>query len=659
MKHVSIIVSFLLVFASLHAEGITLLYKSDMGWNDPLSWLQINTPVGQTPIQRVPTEEDDVVFSFSMSGISSVRFKTDDVYPDFNIGGSNDNGPTRCKSMHVSNTTISFDNDWIIDGAPNVNVYTSNGGFVIIDSGSNMLHGRLELHGGNPAITDLQILHSTYGVLFSHADWTSIEWDGNARLRLVGSTLGGFRFVGYSAGNIFIDSCTIETNSFMLGDNSTATLLNSTVTNNGTNVYLKFLIGRNSNFISANVKVLSYSILEFTTSGSELNGDIGTLEGGGGGFDIVQEDPANLLPNIINGNITAPGIETLTVEGDLKISGNLSGFAYDIINIPIPILVNGQQVFTAAGFGGRGHYKLEFYGSTNSNISWNGGFPIDTLIINKTGCAKVTFDSSLYVAGATRIQKGQLALNPNAGYPYKFVCAGDLDIAVGGGLLLRKDAAGITANMAIGGTLTDHNPVADSTCEGLSNPYNGTITFYTPLLPVTLLEFNGKYQRQTVTLNWSTERETNTKYFTIEKSFDQSPFIPLVNVTASGNTQSRKNYQYTDDNPLKAINYYRLKMVDADGRFTYSKVIAIAVPMGNVITVFPNPVKDKLSIRLTGISEQTEIIIADTKGTVVKKFELKAGITDASVNTVGLPAGVYSISFQSGKSKTTQQLIKE
>jgi hypothetical protein len=44
MKHVSIIVSFLLVFASLHAEGITLLYKSDMGWNDPLSWLQINYP---------------------------------------------------------------------------------------------------------------------------------------------------------------------------------------------------------------------------------------------------------------------------------------------------------------------------------------------------------------------------------------------------------------------------------------------------------------------------------------------------------------------------------------------------------------------------------------------------------------------------------------
>ena len=100
-------------------------------------------------------------------------------------------------------------------------------------------------------------------------------------------------------------------------------------------------------------------------------------------------------------------------------------------------------------------------------------------------------------------------------------------------------------------------------------------------------------------------------------------------------------------------------MVDADGRFTYSKIVAISVPVNNAITVFPNPVKDKLFIRLAGISSPTEISIADARGTVIKQLQLRAGTSDASVSTAGLPAGVYSISFQSGRLKSTQQFIKE
>ncbi len=276
----------------------------------------------------MPTADDDVVISFSMSGISGVGFGTDDTNPDFNIGGSSPDGPSRCRSMHVSNTEISFDNPHFVDGAPTVNVYTSNGGFVIIDSGSNMLHGHFQLHGGNPAITDLQILHSTYGVLFSHAQWTSIGWDTGARLRLVGSKMGGNNFGGESSANIFIDSSNIETNNFSIGDNSTATLTNSTVTNNGTNAYLKFFIGKNSNFISAKDTVLTAIVLDFTTSGSQLNGNVGVSDGIPGDFNFLQEDPANPLPNIINGNLSVGEISSsIGISGDLRISGNFIGLS--------------------------------------------------------------------------------------------------------------------------------------------------------------------------------------------------------------------------------------------------------------------------------------------------------------------------------------------
>ena len=672
MKRISIILACMNIFGCLHSQGITLLYKNDMGWGNPLSWIQIKTPTGQTPIQRVPSDVDDVVISFSMSGISTLNLGTDNSNPDFNIGGSSANGPSRCKSMHVSSTQISFDNSSLIDQAPIVNVYTSNGGFVIIDSGSNVIHGHFQLHGGNPAITDLQILHSTYGILFSHADWTGIEWDDHAGLKLVGSAIGGYRFVGNSPGNIFIDSCTFEVNYFILGDTSTATLLNSRVTNNGNNNYLKFLVGRNSNFVSGKDTILSFSHLEFTSSGSEFSGNVGSLGQGPGEVDFLQEDPANPLPNIINGDVATGELSTgMGISGDLKISGNLSGFADDGINNPIPVLVKSEDVFKMGGVINYGsnasinsciqdfcHYKLEFFGNTNSEITWNSGFPVDTLIINKTACAKVTCDSSLYVSGATRIENGQLVLNPNDDYPYKFVCAGNVDIAQGGGLLLRREASGAVANMAVGGTLTDHNSSPDSTCAGLSNPYKGAITFYRSALPLTLLDFYGRYSDKAVTLSWITEREINTKYFNIEKSLDLLSFVPLANVGASGNSQDNQNYRYVDNSFLNDINYYRLKMVDADGGFTYSKTIAVAAPVNNEITIFPNPVNDQLFISLAGVPAATEISIADAKGSVLNTLKLSAGTKEASVNTADLSAGVYSISFQSGKLKITKRFIK-
>ena len=200
--------------------------------------------------------------------------------------------------------------------------------------------------------------------------------------------------------------------------------------------------------------------------------------------------------------------------------------------------------------------------------------------------------------------------------------------------------------------------VADSTCAALSNPYNGLITFYNAILPVTLLDLYGRYSDNTVVLSWSTESEINTKYFAIEKSFDQVSFIALTDITAPGGAQNH-NYQYTDRSSLNRINYYRLKMVDGDGRFTYSKIIAISAPVNNSIMVFPNPVSDKLYIRLAGIAGPIEILIADAKGSVIKQLQLQAGTADATVNTADLAAGVYSISFQSGKQKSTQQFIKQ
>jgi hypothetical protein len=363
------------------------------------------------------------------------------------------------------------------------------------------------------------------------------------------------------------------------------------------------------------------------------------------------------------------------------------------------VLVDSQDVFHAGGIENFGsspfinnctngfcHFRLEFFGSTNSNIGWNGGFPVDTLIINKTGCAKVTCDSSLYVAGETRIKGGQLSLLPNE-YPYKFVCAGNVDISQGGGLFLRRDASGVVANMAIKGTLVDHNASSDTACAGLSNPYNGTITFYTDSTTTgntdttstghtdttgtgntdtvqvvhtdSLINFSGLYYNKSIILNWTIENQVNTKYFVIEKSFDQLSFTSLANVAAAGNSQGNTDYRYTDSTSLKETNYYRLKMVEGDSSYSYSNTISIAAPVIKKVMVFPNPVKDKLYIRMPAVAAETEIIIADAKGSVINHIKLNAGTTEAYINTANLQPGVYYISFHSGDLKSTKQFVKQ
>ena len=95
--------------------------------------------------------------------------------------------------MHVSNTDLSLEIGSLMDILV-LDVYTTNGGFILIDSGSNFRYGHVLLHGGNPEINDMEVVNSTFGSLFSHNNWSEIHLDSDGKARFVGSTLGGFFF---------------------------------------------------------------------------------------------------------------------------------------------------------------------------------------------------------------------------------------------------------------------------------------------------------------------------------------------------------------------------------------------------------------------------------------------------------------------------------
>ena len=454
------------------AQAITLLYRGPNGWNDPNSWIQMDAAPGQQPVSRVPAETDDVVLSRSLSGYTDFAFGE-----DVTVGGTG----SICRSIHVSNMTLYFSQYVNADYAGTVDVYTTNGGFILADSGSDIHHGIFRLHGGNANVTDLQVINSKYGDLFTHAVWSSVELTGGAKARFINSTLEGWYFKNDEpGGQLYADSCTFVTLGITMGGNTKDTLLNSIIKVGNNFVGMTFFIGKGAQFTSDNLDISAFNDLKVVTSGSVLRGNIRLEQPGY--FVFGQEDEMNPLPNIIDGNVLIGETYYIGIKGDFKISGNLilNTVKEAIYPDTATIWVDGQPALLAGGLGyiSNTHSKIEFFGAANSNVLWPAGFPIDTLIINKSQCAKVTFTNPLYVRGAAKIIQGQLALDPNDTIPYKFVCGGDVDIAEGGGVFLRKNAQGVPAHMAVQGNLIDHNTTADSSCTGISNPYAGHISLY-------------------------------------------------------------------------------------------------------------------------------------------------------------------------------------
>jgi hypothetical protein len=120
------------------------------------------------------------------------------------------------------------------------------------------------------------------------------------------------------------------------------------------------------------------------------------------------------------------------------------------------------------------------------------------------------------------------------------------------------------------------------------------------LLPVELVGFQGRFDRDHVRLEWQTASETNNDYFEVERSADGQRFVSLGRVPSRGNgLRQTIAYQFADREPLPGLAYYRLKQVDLDGTVAYSRLVAVIVPglRGPYLVAQPNPAQaDQLHV---------------------------------------------------------------
>lgn len=106
--------------------------------------------------------------------------------------------------------------------------------------------------------------------------------------------------------------------------------------------------------------------------------------------------------------------------------------------------------------------------------------------------------------------------------------------------------------------------------------YAGNLaSFDGSVLPVNFISLNGKLDGDKAILTWSTATEFNNKGFEVQRSNDSKNFYDMGFVNEHNNSSEINTYTYTDVKVAGGSNYYRLKQIDNDGKFTYSSVIKL------------------------------------------------------------------------------------
>lgn len=155
---------------------------------------------------------------------------------------------------------------------------------------------------------------------------------------------------------------------------------------------------------------------------------------------------------------------------------------------------------------------------------------------------------------------------------------------------------------------------------------------FSTLLPVTLVSFTAEPEGDIAYLVWTTTEETNSDYFEVQYSQNSKNWVVLENLKASGTSKTHRNYNYTHSSPLSGTNYYRLKMVDRDGTFAYSRIQSIRLEQIEV-SVYPNPVSEILYIKGINIGAIKDVVISNLDGKILYQSALssKDGISVRSL----------------------------
>ncbi len=228
--------------------------------------------------------------------------------------------------------------------------------------------------------------------------------------------------------------------------------------------------------------------------------------------------------------------------------------------------------------------------------------------------------------------------------------------------------------MSIQHPSSGNNSTSQTDAAGASIAFDNDITLVIALntelgsgpLPIELAWFKATQIKNAVELRWLTTSETNNAYFTLEKlslPSEEMNFEIIEKIMGAGTTNDEKFYSFTDKHPEGGLNYYRLRQTDFDGKFEYSKVVAVDFQKDKpYLLIYPNPAKKGAEVYLdTNLaSDPLTLSVYDHSGRILVTRDFSTNHqTMKDALHLGLPSGNYLVKVSGRKLFLIERFVVE
>ncbi len=192
----------------------------------------------------------------------------------------------------------------------------------------------------------------------------------------------------------------------------------------------------------------------------------------------------------------------------------------------------------------------------------------------------------------------------------------------------------------------------------------GIIFTQSTTLPVQLVQFLAtRNDDGSVKISWATSQEENSNYYDVERSSDQSQWTSIGTVKAKGFSSTTTNYFLNDKSPIDGTGYYRLKMVDLDGKFTYSKAIPVTTDNSSqALVIYSNPFSDQIRLKINVSGPQNLILtVTDMLGKtyINQSYQAQSGDNFVNLQPSIASSGMYILRIHGNSFNQTVKLEKQ
>ena len=228
---------------------------------------------------------------------------------------------------------------------------------------------------------------------------------------------------------------------------------------------------------------------------------------------------------------------------------------------------------------------------------------------------------------------------------------GNTEIVVDGSLVVNGNVA-LSRNAYVCGHGMGHATGTIST--------RGNSSWCQDLLSIELAHFEISQREEGVLLEWVTVTELSNELFVIERSFDGQIFEEIDDVLGAGDSDQPLFYNYIDNAIFKDIEwvYYRIKQIDFDGQFSYSKTAVIAPIQQNFnvkVQIYPNPTTGYFIVQINEDISDGTIQIYDMLGNLKESLNLKGQRTEVSLQN--WVSGTYVVVINIGNEQSRQKIV--